>query len=222
MAFGIGIDVPNIRRVIHVGVPHTIEEFFQEAGRCGRDGLPASSTVYYNNRDISSSHTISQDMIDYVSLDACKREKILHYFGYSLSSLNQPAHMCCDNHAKTCNCDECLLAATSTLSMEDQEQQSCSSSPVDQPLSQWSLEKKAHLREKLIAFRHTLHGSGKSCVGSLSLCTGFSMELVEEIIANASTLKSLEDIEDKLPLFNTDHAVPIFQILEDIRYEDDE
>ena len=67
VAFGIGIDVPNIRRVIHIGVLHTIE-FFQEAGRCGWDGLPALSTVYYNNRDISSSHTISKDIIDYVSL----------------------------------------------------------------------------------------------------------------------------------------------------------
>ena len=56
VAFGIGVDVNNIRRVIHIhGVPPSIEEYFQEARRCGRDGLPASSTIYYNWNNLASS-----------------------------------------------------------------------------------------------------------------------------------------------------------------------
>jgi superfamily II DNA helicase RecQ len=77
VAFGIGIDVQNIGRVIHIGVPHTMEEFFQEAGRCGRYGLPASSTVYYNNHDISSSRKVCQEMIDYVLSDEITFYRIL-------------------------------------------------------------------------------------------------------------------------------------------------
>ena len=45
IAFGIGVDIKNIRRVIHIGVPHTVEEFFQEAGCSGRDGL-ITSIIY--------------------------------------------------------------------------------------------------------------------------------------------------------------------------------
>ena len=47
VAFGIGVDIQSIRQVIHIGVPYTMEEYFQEAGRCGRDGLPSKALVYY-------------------------------------------------------------------------------------------------------------------------------------------------------------------------------
>lgn len=43
VAFGIGVDIQNIRQVIHIGVPYTMEEYFQEAERCGRDGLPSKA-----------------------------------------------------------------------------------------------------------------------------------------------------------------------------------
>ena len=64
----------------HIVVPHTVEEFFQEADCSGRDGLPVSSTVYYNNNDISAARNISMDMVDYVSSGVCKFEyqKKLH------------------------------------------------------------------------------------------------------------------------------------------------
>lgn len=46
--FGIGIDAPTVERVMHIGVPYTMEEFFQETGRTGRKGSQAISTVYFN------------------------------------------------------------------------------------------------------------------------------------------------------------------------------
>ena len=51
VAFGIGVDVPSIRRE-HIGVPRMMEEYFQEVGRAGRDGLPAVATIYYNRYDL--------------------------------------------------------------------------------------------------------------------------------------------------------------------------
>ena len=53
VAFGIGLDISNIRQVIHIGVPYTMEEYFQEAGRAGRDGLPAKANIFFNAYDIS-------------------------------------------------------------------------------------------------------------------------------------------------------------------------
>jgi len=93
VAFGLGVDVKNIRRIIHIGVPHTLEEYFQEAGRCGRDGLPGSATIYYNSYDISAAKkNMSQSMRDYVKFDKCKREMILSYFGYKPPTRAGPQH----------------------------------------------------------------------------------------------------------------------------------
>ena len=102
VAFGIGIDIQNIRFVIHIGVPHTIDEFSQEAGRCGRDGLPASSAIYYNNYDISPRRNVSKDI--HLSSSVCKREKLLSYFGHTVPRSDYvPEHTCCDFHAKHVN-----------------------------------------------------------------------------------------------------------------------
>ena len=55
VAFGMGVDSPCVERIIHFGVPRTMESFFQESGRAGRDGRPATSTLYFNNTDIGAS-----------------------------------------------------------------------------------------------------------------------------------------------------------------------
>ncbi|CAH3124769.1 unnamed protein product, partial [Porites lobata] len=52
IAFGLGIDCNDIRRVVHIGVPYSMEDYCQEVGRAGRDGLPARADIYYNSYDI--------------------------------------------------------------------------------------------------------------------------------------------------------------------------
>ena len=109
VAFGIGIDVNNIRRVIHTGVPYTVQEFFQEAGRCGRDRMAAISLVYFNSYDIASSRNISQPMLEYVMSTRCKRDIILSYLGHRVPKRTVPDHLCCDFHQQRCMCDDCML-----------------------------------------------------------------------------------------------------------------
>ena len=53
VAIGMGVDIPSIRVVIHVGPPSSIQMYFQETGRAGRDGLPSKAILYYNNREIA-------------------------------------------------------------------------------------------------------------------------------------------------------------------------
>lgn len=224
VAFGIGVDVNNIRRVIHIGVPRTIEEYFQEAGRCGRDGHPASSTIYYNSYDLASSRNVSSHMNELVKADRCKREIILKYFGHELPKRNEPEHTCCDFHQRNCCCDDCTLSqVANSMEVTSLEVSNISSDGVclsdarDQRPIPLTSEQKVLLKRQLLNYRQFLHGYGKSCVGSVGLCTGFTLELVHTIIEHAGELTSVDEVKSKLSLFDNDHASAIFEILESIK-----
>ena len=119
IAFGLGIDLPDIRRVIHIGVPCTIEEYLQEAGRAGRDGNSATAHVFYNSYDISKARKhLSEEMRMLVQSQKCKREMILSYFGFPVTPLAME-HNCCDFHRQNCLCDDCLSTGTYNLQLEN-------------------------------------------------------------------------------------------------------
>ena len=110
VAFGIGIDCPNIHEVVHIGEPNTMEEFFQESGRAGRDGEPALSRVLFNSYDIGNGNkNINHVMRKFASTTKCRRKVILEYFGFSVSDSDSEhcLQLCCDNCASSCFCKEC-------------------------------------------------------------------------------------------------------------------
>lgn len=94
-AFGMGIDKPDVRRVIHYNMPKNIESYYQEAGRAGRDGAPAEAILFFNGQDILTAlFFINQSqephareklnqMIGYVHTGHCLRHYLLRYFGES-------------------------------------------------------------------------------------------------------------------------------------------
>ena len=99
VAFGMGIDKPDIRTVVHYGMPKTLEAYYQEVGRAGRDGLPATCTVLSAPKDfVTASNMLNCTeatnvtyklhqarsmalMQDYVSTSYCRRRTLLAYFG---------------------------------------------------------------------------------------------------------------------------------------------
>ena len=120
VAFGIGLDIKNIRQVNHIGLPYSMEEYFQEAGRAGRDGLSAKAHVYYNSYDVSKGKKqLTQVMRDYVTKSKCKREMILNYFGFPVPSASEAVHKCCDYHQKICDCDDCIISNVSNMFEEN-------------------------------------------------------------------------------------------------------
>ena len=216
VSFGIGIDIKNIWRVIHIGVPYTMEEYFQEAGRCGRDGIQSQALIYFNSYDISTAkEQMSDTMRKFVLDPKCKRKMILTYFGHEMPKRDLPDHTCCDYHQRHCQCDDCV-GARSVEDIEDGTKsetnaQNTYSSPCSKNVL--TCAKKEALRDALVNYRLSLHGSGPSCVGGVSLATGFSMELVEMIVNSAEELKSLKEIKEKLPIFSEEHAKCILAIL---------
>jgi ATP-dependent DNA helicase RecQ len=83
-AFGMGIDKPDVRLVLHWGPPRTLEAYYQEAGRAGRDGRPSDCTILWRPEDFKFGE-ITREMRDYVTQRRCRRRTLLAYFGERLA-----------------------------------------------------------------------------------------------------------------------------------------
>jgi ATP-dependent DNA helicase RecQ len=83
-AFGMGIDKPDVRRVVHWGPSRTLESYYQEAGRAGRDGAAAVCTMLWRPADLVFGG-IRPEMRHYVVDRRCRRRTLLEYFGESVS-----------------------------------------------------------------------------------------------------------------------------------------
>ena len=122
IAFGMGIDKPDVRLIVHQELPKTLEAYYQQTGRAGRDGLPSDCVLFYSYGDkIKQDFFINRiedgtekrgaqeklsQVIDFCTLRTCRRRYLLDYFGEDFSS--SPSSPSGDDAGSCGGCDVCL------------------------------------------------------------------------------------------------------------------
>ena len=135
IAFGMGIDKPDVRFVIHYDVPKSLEGYYQETGRAGRDGMEGDCVLFFNPKDTEKLEKFLKDkpvaereigtqliseMAFFAESSQCRRKSLLHYFGENFNA-DKCDKMCdnCRSPRETEEATDSLIAALKTIKFTD-------------------------------------------------------------------------------------------------------
>ena len=197
VAFGMGLDTPNVRHVIHWGPPEDVELYIQESGRGGRDGAATTATLYYKKADLSGASHVTDLMQQYCTNSTeCRRKLLMCLFSDDALSLPTYMHQCCDICELLCTCDVCNpsittpdLVTTNLICHSQRQGQSNS------PTATVQINKK-EFRAKLVCYRTELANNAQPAMllVGIDVLTGLTNACIDAIVENAHQISSPKDL----------------------------
>ena len=204
VAFGMGMDVPNVRKIVHWLPPEDTETYIQECGRAGRDGLLSEARLYFHSTDLTSCTVpVGEDMIRYcTNTSECRRSLLADMF--ECEAICVPQQRCCDvcsgsidaSYHSSCNVSH---RVTDPLQCMD--------------VSDVSTER---VRKAMQAYRDSLCPSGIPLILGVNLSTGLTPAILDKLatIYSTSSITCADDLMALVPISRT-VAVDLFEILKE-------
>ncbi len=214
IAFGMGVDVPNVRTIIHYGPSTDVDDYFQESGRAGRDGKPSEAIIFQYPGCLLGHVTNKMKEYCKLSTDKCRRVELLRHFPSSATDhidTAAPQHICCDNCTLTCGCGD--------------EPRSIYS-PSDQPHTHKgetryvSTEQRMQIREQILAFRQEVlkpalvTDTDDGIPIDTKLESVLASSVIDCIVVNCEYIFNVEELEEMCGMWNF-YSVDIMRIIDE-------
>jgi superfamily II DNA helicase RecQ len=204
-ALGMGVNLPDVQKVIHYGPPRHVEEFMQEMGRAGRNGNPAESILYITGRHLRK---CEEAIKKYATCnDVCLRQILLERF-CEQPDINRNMHNCCVVCHQQCRCDD-----PSCYKYIRPKESNVVSQRNERFVEKYQ---KADLLELLQEYQKKLESQCPAYLFSYETTTGFSDSLIKSVLETCKYIFTVDDIFELNPVFTKKHAIDILCMVSDV------
>lgn len=225
IAFGMGVNCKQVRRIVHFGPSKSIESYVQECGRAGRDEKQSTCILLYNGL---LSVQCDSGMRAYLNHEGCLRDYLMIHFGYKVDhSKFQFMHSCCGNCLKSCMCGTSVCKKLWTPQLgQDSDVPELYGSITYKPSKMMRVvtnKDKKLLKERLIQWQRELVHKYK--IENMVTCPNVLLEInmyhIHQVLDSCCSLFTLNDVLNAVEIWRNKYAIDILKIIKEVFGEKD-